>query len=159
MQGYGYGAPPPQQKGTGTGTIILIIVLVLIVPMIGVMAVLAIYGVRKYIANAKTAEARNTLVQIGHDAVAAYESDPDHHLCASASTPVPADRSFVSAKKYQSAAADWNVDKATNAGFYCLKFSLSYPQYYQYEYVATSTGFVARAHGDLNGDGTFSTFE
>lgn len=33
------------------------------------------------------------------------------------------------------------------------------PQYFQYDYEATPTSFVARAHGDLDGDGVFSTFE
>jgi type IV pilus assembly protein PilA len=35
--------------------------LMIVVAIIGILAVLAIYGVRKYIANAKTAEARNSI--------------------------------------------------------------------------------------------------
>ncbi len=37
------------------------------------------------------------------------------------------------------------------------------PQRYAYEFVSSGTGtaaaFTARAHGDLDGDGVFSTFE
>jgi hypothetical protein len=33
------------------------------------------------------------------------------------------------------------------------------PQYYQYVYEATPTSFSVRAHGDINGNGKFSTFE
>jgi hypothetical protein len=33
------------------------------------------------------------------------------------------------------------------------------PQYYQYEYQATATGFRVVAHGDLDGDGDLSTYE
>jgi hypothetical protein len=36
---------------------------------------------------------------------------------------------------------------------------MSQPQYYQYDYKATATGFTVTAHGDLNGDGIVSTFE
>ena len=44
-----------------------LIELMIVVAIIGILAVLAIYGVRKYLANAKTAEARNSLGQMGKD--------------------------------------------------------------------------------------------
>jgi type IV pilus assembly protein PilA len=154
------------KKGMGVALIILIVAAVLIVPIIGVLAVTSIYGTRKYIANAKTAEAKNSLGQIAKDAVTAYEGDAlsldgnvKRRLCPSASAAVPADRKAVSGKKYQSSTSDWQKDRDKNAGFACLQFEMSAPQYFQYEYEATGTGFVARAHGDLNGDGVFSTFE
>jgi type IV pilus assembly protein PilA len=144
--------PPPAgpQKGMGVG---------LIVPMVGIMAVLGIYGTRKYIANAKQAEARNTLAQIAKDAVVAYEDSDAKRICPSASVRIPADRGAISGKKYLASSSEWQTDRAANAGFACLRFSMATPQYYQYEYEATPTSFVARAHGDLNGDGVFSTFE
>src|SRR5688572_31027622 len=49
--------------------------LMIVVAIIGILAVLAIYGVRKYIANAKTAEARNTVGKIQKDALAAFERE------------------------------------------------------------------------------------
>src|SRR5260370_37732809 len=42
--------------------------LMIVVAIVGILAVLAIYGVRKYLANAKTAEARNSIGQIAKDA-------------------------------------------------------------------------------------------
>jgi hypothetical protein len=44
-----------------------------------------------------------------------------------------------------------------------LKFGIDGPQYYMYQYTATNAtqtdgSFVASAFGDLNGDGTLSTF-
>jgi type IV pilus assembly protein PilA len=154
------------KKGMSVALIILIVAAVLIVPVVGILATLSIYGTRKYIANAKTAEAKNTLGFLAKQAVAAYEAESltgdstaKRHLCASASAPVPADRLAVSGKKYQSSAADWQTDAATNAGFACLKFEMGPPQYFQYEYTATASTFTVRAHGDLNGDGKFSTFE
>ena len=44
--------------------------LMIVVAIVGVLAALAIYGVRKYIASAKTAEARNSLGQLAKDASA-----------------------------------------------------------------------------------------
>jgi type IV pilus assembly protein PilA len=136
--------------------------------VVGIMAVLAIYGVRKYLANAKQAEARNSLGQIAKDAATAFERDsrssgtPDG-LCASASRSVPASASMISGKKYQSAPGDWEVDASKpRAGFACLEFSLDMPQYYMYSYRARGAkapgdDFTATANGDLNGDGVMST--
>jgi type IV pilus assembly protein PilA len=160
--------PPPPKKSFPTWAIVLLVTGGLVLVIGSILAVLAIYGMRKYLANAKMAEARNSLGQIAKDAAVAYEKeDPatpgKRRLCPSASRPVPASIAAISAKKYQSSPSDWEVDKATNAGFYCLEFSLDSPQYYQYGYEAhgTSTpgsGFTATAHGDLNGDGITSEF-
>jgi type IV pilus assembly protein PilA len=121
--------------------------------------------VRKYIANAKQAEARNSLGQIAKDAAAAYESErlgPGgavvHRLCPGASRAVPSSIAMVSGKKYQSSVADWNADCASDRGFCCLKFSIDMPQYYMYSYGAMPETFTAKAHGDLDGDGIASTF-
>lgn len=163
--------PPPQAPKSSSVPLWLIIggvVLLVLVAIVGVLAVLGVYGTRKYIANAKTAEARNTLGMIGRSAVTAYEDEgitPDddakiaHRICPSASAPVPASKAMVSGKKYQSTPGEWTTDAKKNAGFSCLKFEMSQPQYFQYEYEATATSFVARAHGDLNGNGIYSTFE
>lgn len=152
--------------------------LMIVVAIVGVLAVLAVYGVRKYIANAKTAEARNSLGQISKDAATAYEkesmsvtgvlaqgsaSSTLRQLCGSASAAIPA--AAPSGAKYQSKPGDWNADCAANTGFCCLKFSMDQPQYYSYNYTASGTTgaqgdtFTAVAQGDLNGDGVKSTFQ
>jgi type IV pilus assembly protein PilA len=160
---------PPQKKGMSTCLIVGIVVAVLAVPTIGVLATLAIYGVRRYIAAAKTAEAKNTVSAITRAGVAAYEMDTlvggrtVHRLCASAA-PVPA--MVPSAVKYQPSAADFLAGSAS-AGWPCLKFSMTQPFYYQYDYVtgagsgksgATASGFEASARGDLDGNGVTSLF-
>ncbi len=152
--------------------------LMIVVAIVGVLAVLAVYGVRKYIANAKTAEAKNSLGQIGKDAVTAYEgermsaavladgttTDLIRQMCQTGATSsVPSAIGSVGGKKYQSTKLDWSnaTDVASNSGWPCLKFEMTAPQYYMYTYTAsgTSTGsFAATAAGDLNGDGTSSVF-
>jgi type IV pilus assembly protein PilA len=156
--------------------------LMIVVAIIGILAVLAIYGVRKYVANSKTAEARNSLGQIGKDSTTAFERESmagtvlaagvstavTRAECVKAGAPVPSAITGVQGKKYQSsqtAGADWSVDEATNAGFACLKFSMTAPQYYMYNYSSDAvagtnpgTVFTATANGDLNGDTVQSTF-
>mgnify|MGYP001186453055 CR=1 FL=1 len=154
-----------------------LIELMIVVAIVGILAVLAIYGVRKYIANAKTAEARNSIGQIGKDAAAEYEKESmpgtilaiggtaqlSRALCKSASAGVPKGGTAPKGAKYQSDPAEWNVDAAGNSGFACLKFSMDMPQYFFYNYTASVAGgagdsFLAIANGDLNGDGIASTF-
>lgn len=164
----------PQKKGMSTCLIVAIVLAVLAVPILGTMAALGIYGVRRYLAAAKTAEAKNTVGAIARAAVAAHERETllgdktVHRLCDSA-TPVPA--LVPAAKKYQpstAAGADFHGGTAT-AGWKCLRFELSMPMYYQYHYqhgsgwVAPSnapgeSGFEAAAKGDLDGNGIHSTF-
>ncbi|HEX9294778.1 MAG TPA: type II secretion system protein [Polyangiaceae bacterium] len=152
-----------------------LIELMIVVAIVGVLAALAIYGVRKYLLNAKTAEAKNAVGQMAKDAKTAYEREsmsadvlPDkgtaalsNQLCGAATAPVPKD--VPAGAKYQSVPAEWDVDKGKDgkvaAGFACLKFQVSDPQYYRYNYLTPdTTHFSAIAEGDLNGDKTTSAF-
>lgn len=157
--------------------------LMIVVAIVGVLAVLAVYGVRKYIANAKTAEAKNSLGQIGKDAVTAFEGEKmkadiiaagsgavlTRKICPSATNTIPPALTSVKGQKYQSKAVDWSppTDVLNVSGFPCLKFEMTAPQYYMYNYESDSvaanplsqgTVFTATANGDLNGDGVPSTF-
>jgi type IV pilus assembly protein PilA len=142
--------------------------LMIVVAIVGILAALAIYGVRKYMANAKTAEARNGIGQMGKDAITAYFKEGmaasvldlgavagiSNRLCDGAGVAaVPAAMSSIKAQKYQSKPSEWNT-------WDCLHFSMNDPQYYQYDYITDSgdltknAEFTCQAQGDLNGDGT-----
>jgi type IV pilus assembly protein PilA len=150
----------------------------IVVAIVGVLAVLAGYGVTKYISNAKSAEATNSLGIMAQDAVAAFERESmaatvlgqkasaglSRQFCGSVSKTVPASAAAIQGKKYQSNPSEWTVDAAGNSGFACLKFTMDAPQYYMYSYGVSGSGaagnsFTAQAQGDLNGDGVLSLYQ
>ncbi len=160
--------------------------LMIVVAIIGVLAALAIFGVNRYLKSAKTSEAKNSIGRIARAAAESYDREntnsqllplgqesnvPTHALCGS-STIVPA-AGVPAAKKYQpnnAANNDFGAGDSTN-GWKCLRFEISDPVYYQYQYTkgsapvgATATpagpavngaeSFEAAAKGDLDGDTT-----
>jgi type IV pilus assembly protein PilA len=159
--------------------------LMIVVAIIGVLAALAIYGVRRYLASAKTGEAKNTIGAISRGATAAYEressssetvaegavsKDRAHDLCGTAKT-VPV--AVPKGRKYQPVTVDLKDFETgdTLNGWKCLKFGLTQPIYYQYAYTkagspaapgntakCASECYEAGAVGDLDGDGSFSRF-
>lgn len=160
--------------------------LMIVVAIIGVLAALAIYGVRRYLATAKTAEAKAAVGFIARGAQASYERETvisqivgegqvtqaaSHSLCGSALQDVPMAMTEVKGTKYQPNSApneDYNRGDTTN-GWPCLKVTSSSPTYYQMGYrkagtkfgnnpaaVSSAESFEASAQGDLDGDG--STF-
>lgn len=148
--------------------------LMIVVAIIGVLAALAIYGVRKYLTNAKSAEARTAVGRMAKDASSAFEREVmagtaipigtsraiGRSLCPGSTASVPATLAAVAAQKYQSSVTEWSNDP----GWACLRFSMQEPQYFQYTYsvpaglTAAGDSFNAIANGDLDGDTNPSTF-
>ena len=149
-----------------------------VIAVVGVGSALAIYGVRQYLTSSKVAEAKNSLGAMARGAVGAFEREsastgpaPVHKLCKS-STAVPA--TVPKGVKYAPTSEkgkDYDSgDEKT--GWRCLKFEMSSPQYYQYEYRQGGNykgparggpnpgpgGFEVSAEGDLDGNGKTSLF-
>jgi type IV pilus assembly protein PilA len=166
-----------------------LIELMIVVAIIGILAVLAIFGVRKYLASAKSAEATNSIGAINRGAVAAYEREgapaelaigasqsPTHQLCTDSSLVPAAAPANVKYTPNPAAGNDYQTGSGT-AGWKCVRFELTQPQYYAYAYtspggvgsaatrrlatavtVPSPAHWFAEAAGDLNGDLTLSNF-
>jgi hypothetical protein len=123
---------------------------------LGAAASIAIVAVRRYMSDAKSAEARVVVGQIAKDTAAWYESeDPAHPKARKrlvSFPPVP--KAVPRGVKYQSTLEDWKP-------WAPLKFSMESPQYYQYEVRAAKDGGSEDifARGDLDGDGKASEFK
>lgn len=145
--------------------------LMIVVAIVGVLAALAVYGVRRYLTNAKGAEAKNAVGMISKAAIAAYQvektsgalidlgtegSEKSFSLCQGAD-PVPA--TVPEGTKYQSADSEWGG--TATAGWKCLKFSMTGPQLFQYRYIVDAdpaTKYGAIAVGDLDGTGAATDY-
>ena len=134
---------------------------------VGGVGALAVFSVRKYIANAKEAEARNVVGQLAKDYQTAWERESLTLVAGPGKKKTP--KAVTMAKlvafpavpktvprgmKYQSSVDDWKP-------WDLLKFSMDSPQYYQYEIVVAKDGKSGDilARGDLTGAGTTSLFK
>jgi len=160
--------------------------LMMVVAIIGVLAALSTFGVRRYVAHATSAEALTNVGAIARAVSAASlriqpiegVTNPAPGLCAT-STFVPSAVKNIRNSKYQpdpAPGADYNAGDA-NTGWRCLRFSIDHPQYYRYRYqtggaptavglpkrgrlkgVNAAHSWSASAQGDLDGDGVYSWF-
>lgn len=177
------GAPSPFQqaappKKSSSWVIILVVVLGFGLVLLSVLASLAIYGVRRYLAAAKTAEAKNTVGAIARGAHASYEraqaaeGASTRSLCGTA---VPVPSMVPNGLKYQPGTGGVDFDTGdSETGWKCLRFAMTQAIYYQYSYtkgsspitraaggsstVSGAESFEAAARGDLDGDGQTSAF-
>jgi hypothetical protein len=115
-----------------------------------VATALAIYGVRKYLIQAKTAEARAASTQIAATISQCASQTPARRALPPTAHAIPPSLESVRGMKYQSSPAEWN-DEA----YSCGHFVLVEPQYFQYQWVRTSvTRGLVRSVADLDGDAT-----
>ena len=176
--------------------------ILLVVGIVAILAMLGTYGVRVHLAHAKSAEAIHTVGVIAHAAVSAADrmaaegiteevvvtgqgkkgkgATVTHGvpLCND-STAVPSAFSAVQKKKYQpDTRAGKDYDAGTKiAGWRCLRFGITSPQYYQYQYklggppitvqlphggspkgISGGQPWSVYARGDLDGNGKIAWF-
>ena len=115
------------------------------------LVAVSIFGARRYIRSAKNAEAPVYLRHLAEGAAAAHARDGK--LCPSVSHAVPSLANVMRAARpeisegYHSAPSEW-----TEAGFECLGFHVAGPEYFNYDYQASETSFVATARGAPQGE-------
>lgn len=138
--------------------------LMIVVAIIGVLAALAIYGVSRYLKHSKTAEATRNLGSIETGSKNQYNQESPvsgspgvfvHEFCPTMTVSTPT--TIPAAQKVLVTASEWN-----NNTWKCLKFTINEPQFYQYQYLSTGQGtsasYTAIARGDLDGNGSASSF-
>jgi type IV pilus assembly protein PilA len=142
--------------------------LMIVIAVVGILAALAIFGVTRLLASAKSAEAKNTIGAISRSAQAAFErqlanslikdngaseSSGDRALCETA-IPVPGSLAQVAGAKYQPKTApteDFNQGDDL-VGWKCLRFSMSDPISYQYWYTKGDAPLTSAANGPVPPD-------
>jgi len=147
---------PPRKSNT----LLLIVIILAVIGVLGVVMVVVFvgvgfYGLQKYTTDSKKAEGQMTVGVLARGLSTCMERE-ELSATGEMNTPkelppsspaVPA--SVPKGMKYMSTPSDW-----TSPAFTCAKFSMSAPQYFQYQWekVSTTTG-VVRARADLDGDG------
>src|SRR6185436_2037460 len=113
-----------------------------------VATALAIYGVRKYLIQAKQAEARAAFAQLATSISRCASQTPGRRDLPPTAHAIPPSLESVRGMKYQSAPAEWEEE-----AYACGHFVLVEPQYFQYQWVrTTATRGLVRSMADLDGD-------
>ena len=124
--------------------------LMIVVAIVGVLAALSIYSVRRYLQTAKTSEARMMVGAITRGAVSAFERENvvsealgdgstsakyQHDICEGVEKPVPGSIASVKGRKYQpiTSIGDYAAGSSYQ-GWSCLKFTNSSPQSFMLGY-------------------------
>lgn len=138
------------------------------VPLVGVLAAVAIPAFVKYISRSKTAEAVANVKRMGDGATAYFErSSPSGALAERHFPPTvtltPGSPSLAMCPGGDSANYVPTQDTWAHPTWAALGFAVEDPFLYSYEFISEGKGaearFTARATGDLDCDGVLSTFE
>jgi prepilin-type N-terminal cleavage/methylation domain-containing protein len=133
-----------------------LIEMMITVAIVGVLAAVAIPAFLGYFKKAKSTEARTLLTKIYAGAKTYYLENRQFPVSAPAITPALGTCCSGGGDKCAPLASRW-----TDETWIALQFSVDDPHYYSYQYTTSNshTQFYARAFGDLDCDGIYSTFQ
>jgi len=134
--------------------------LMIVVVILGILAAVAIPAFTRYVKRSKTSEASGNIAKIYQGEQTYYQAalERGYSSFVNASTATPS--SAPGSAKYPANVALWNAD----ANWAAIGFSLDSAHYYQYAspgstaITSDGTAFTAYAVGNLDGDGTNSSF-
>jgi type II secretory pathway pseudopilin PulG len=148
-------------KGLAIAAIAMGVIGTLIVP--GMMAAVAIPAFTKYIRRAKTSEAEDRISEMFRSATSYYTQE---QVSRGSMTTIPPQFPVSSALTPPGRCCENpdgrclpNPDQWDTPTWQALNFAISEPHYFQYQFISDGQGFTARALGDLDCDGIYSTFE
>jgi hypothetical protein len=133
----------------------------------GVLSALTIPAVIEYLRRGRTAEARDRIAYLTRMTVT-YASE---HRADAASNTRRGRRGAATASPFPPSAPRTPADVPRGVRvvdppsvwdhptWRALSFAMTDPHYFSYEFVNQGSAFTVRAYGDLDGDGTLSTFE
>lgn len=128
--------------------------LMIVVVILGVLSAVALPSFSRYVRRSRTTEAVTNIQRIFAAQVTynneIHERALSGHFVNAPATPSTAPNSG----KYPSNVALWTAIPEWNE----LGFAMEGSHYFQYESPGNTAGFTASAHGNLDGDGVFSTF-
>lgn len=149
-----------------------LIELMIVVAIIGILAAVAIPAFMKYIRRSKTSEATMNVRKLFDGSVSYFNEEhaarngailPRQFPVSQDSSPAGPDTACNGGVGGSSQKIQPNPGFWTAATWEALNFAVDDPFYYVYSYVSNGTGtaseFTARANGDLDCNGTASTFE
>lgn len=129
--------------------------LMIVVVILGLLAAIAVPAFSRYVKRGKTAEATASVSSMYRLQLAYYENTQERSSTTTFATCETLPTAAPSASKYPSSVTLWMGSSTWNS----LGFVIDRPHYYQYSTDGSSSGFTARAVGDIDGDTVLSTFE
>lgn len=144
---------PARNHRTMSGfTMVELMVVVLVLSLLTAMAIPAF---SRYLKRSKTSEALQDLSVIYRSQITYFENQHERTTSSSFVNAAPMPAAPPSESKYPENVAMW----MSSPEWAALGFTIDRAHYFQYASPGDTSGFVARARGNLDGDTTFSTFE
>lgn len=151
-----------ETKSSSKGLIALIVAAVLVlgcVPGIGILAAIAIPAFIGYTKRAKITEARSNVRLLAASAQRRCAMERIDPTGGPTQNGLPGPAGPIPATVPAGTAVVATQELTANPVFSELGFAPAEPLRYSYEIASEGTAIIIRARGDLDGDGTFSTFE